>query len=49
MRSARSLSKKAKVYATPETPGKTLSKNEGAMIDLDAYRYIVGKIMYCAT
>jgi hypothetical protein len=41
--------KKAKVYATPETPGKTLRKNEGAMIDIDAYRSIVGKIIYYAT
>jgi hypothetical protein len=38
--------KKAKVYATPGTSGKTLKKNEGAMVDLDAYRSIVGKIMY---
>jgi hypothetical protein len=29
--------KKAKVYATPETPGKTLRKNEGNMMDIDAY------------
>jgi hypothetical protein len=36
--------KKAKIYATPETPGKTLRKNKGAMIDLDAYRSIVGKL-----
>jgi hypothetical protein len=28
--------KKAKAYATPGTPGKTLKKNEGAMIELDA-------------
>jgi hypothetical protein len=41
--------KKAKVYATPGTPGKTLRKNEGDMIDLDTYRSIVGKIMYNAT
>jgi hypothetical protein len=41
--------KKAKVYATPGTPGKTSRKNEGAMIDLDAYRSNVGKIMYYAT
>jgi hypothetical protein len=41
--------KKAKVYATPGTPGKTLRKNEGAMLDLDAYRSIVGKIIYYAT
>jgi hypothetical protein len=41
--------KKAKVCATPGTPGKTLRKNEGAMINLDAYRSIVGKIMYYAT
>jgi hypothetical protein len=30
-------------------PGKTLRKNEGAMIDLNAYRSIVGNIMYYAT
>jgi hypothetical protein len=41
--------KKAKVYATPVTQGKTLRKNEGAMIDFDAYKSIVGKIMYSAT
>jgi hypothetical protein len=41
--------KKAKIYATPGTPGTTLKKNEGAIIDLDAYRSIVGKIMYYAT
>jgi hypothetical protein len=41
--------KKANVYATPGTPGKTLRKNEGAMIDQDAYRSIVGKFMYYAT
>jgi Reverse transcriptase (RNA-dependent DNA polymerase) len=39
---------KAKAYATPGNPGKTLRKNEGA-IELDAYRSIVGKIMYYAT
>jgi hypothetical protein len=27
---------KAKVYATPGTPRKTLRKNEGTMIDFDA-------------
>jgi hypothetical protein len=41
--------KKAKVYTTPGAPGKTLRKNEGAMIDIDAYRSIVGKLMYYAT
>jgi hypothetical protein len=41
--------KKAKAYATPGYPGKTLRKNEGAMIELDAYRSIVGKILYYAT
>jgi hypothetical protein len=41
--------KKAKAYATPGNPGKTLRKNERAMIELDAYRSIVGKIMYYAT
>ena len=29
--------KKAKEYATPGTPGKTLKKNEGTMVDIDAY------------
>jgi Reverse transcriptase (RNA-dependent DNA polymerase) len=37
--------KKAKEYTTPGTPGKTLKKNEGTMVDIDAYRSIVGKIM----
>jgi hypothetical protein len=41
--------KPAKIYATPGTPGKTLRKNEGTMVDLDAYRSIGGKIMYYAT
>jgi hypothetical protein len=41
--------KKAKAYTTPGTPGKTLTKNEGAMIELGAYRSIVGTIMYYAT
>jgi hypothetical protein len=41
--------KPAKVYTTPGTSGKTLRKNEGTMVDLDAYRSIVGKIMYYAT
>jgi hypothetical protein len=41
--------KKATAYATPGTPGKTLRKNEGAMIELDAYKSIVGEIMYYAT
>jgi hypothetical protein len=35
--------KKAKEYATPGTPGKTLKKNEGTMVDIDAYRSIVGR------
>jgi hypothetical protein len=34
------------VYATPGTPGKTLGKNTGPMVELDAYRSIVGKISY---
>ena len=41
--------KRAKRYATPGAPGKTLRKNQGPMIDLDNYRSIVGKIMYYAT
>jgi Reverse transcriptase (RNA-dependent DNA polymerase) len=41
--------KKTKEFATPGTPGKTLKKNEGNMVDIDAYRSIVGKIMYYAT
>jgi hypothetical protein len=43
------IGKKAKVYATPGTTGKTLVKNTGPMVELDAYRSIVGKIMYYAT
>jgi hypothetical protein len=41
--------KKAKEYATPGTTGKTIRENEGNMVDIDAYRSIVGKIMYYAT
>jgi hypothetical protein len=43
------IGKKVKVYVTPGTPGKTLVKNTGPMVELDAYRSIVGKIMYYAT
>jgi hypothetical protein len=43
------VGKKAKVYATPGTPEKTSVKNTGPMVELDAYRSIVGKIMYYAT
>jgi hypothetical protein len=39
---------KAKECATSGTPGNTLRKNEGNMVDIDAYRSIVGKIMYYA-
>jgi hypothetical protein len=41
--------KKTKVYVTQGTPGKTLRKNEGTIIDLGTYRSIVRKIMYYAT
>jgi hypothetical protein len=41
--------KKTKECTTPGTPGKTLKKNEGNMVDIDAYRSIVGKIMDYAT
>jgi hypothetical protein len=41
--------KKAKEYATHGSPGKTLKKNEGNMVNIDSYRSIVGKIMYYAT
>jgi hypothetical protein len=41
--------KKAKEYATLGTPGKTLKKNEGNMVDIDAYRSIMVKFMYYDT
>jgi hypothetical protein len=41
--------KPAKIYATLGIPGKMLRKNEGTMVDLDAFKSIVGKIMYYAT
>jgi hypothetical protein len=37
------------VYATPGTPGNTLVKNTGPMVELDANRSIVDKIKYYAT
>jgi hypothetical protein len=43
------VGKKAKIYATPEMPGETLVKNTGPMVELDAYRSIIGKILYCVT
>jgi hypothetical protein len=33
----------------PGTPGKTLGMNTGTMVELDAYRSSVGKIVYYAT
>jgi hypothetical protein len=41
--------KPAKIYASPGTPGKKWRTNEGTMLDLDAYRSIVGMIMYYET
>jgi hypothetical protein len=41
--------KKTIAYDTPGTPGKSWRKNEGAMIELDVYRSIVGNIMYYAS
>jgi hypothetical protein len=43
------VGKKAKIYATWGTPGKTLAKNTGPMVGLDSYRSIGGKIIYYAT
>ena len=39
----------SKLYGTPGTPGKTLSKNDGDPINAEKYRSIVGKIMYLVT
>jgi hypothetical protein len=41
--------KKVKEYATPGTPGKTLKKNEGDMVDIDAYRSIERRVGYLAS
>jgi hypothetical protein len=41
--------KKVKEAATPGFPGQVLVKNTGAIVDLDNYRSIVGKIMYYTT
>jgi hypothetical protein len=43
------VGKKAKIYATLGIPGMTLVKYTGPMVELNAYRLIVGKIMYYAT
>jgi hypothetical protein len=39
------LGKKAKIYVTPRMPGKTLVNSTVPMVELDAYRSIVGKII----
>jgi hypothetical protein len=39
----------AKNGGTPGFPGKTLKKNEGKTVKMEAYRSIVGKIMYYTT
>jgi len=44
-----STGKEAKPCFTPGFPGKVLIKNTEEMIDLDAYRSLVGKIMYYTT
>jgi Reverse transcriptase (RNA-dependent DNA polymerase) len=36
-KSEKAKGKHAKVYATPGSPGKTLRKNEGTMVDIDSY------------
>jgi hypothetical protein len=33
----------------PEAPGKSLKNNEGKMMDIDSYHFIVGKIIFYAT
>ena len=41
--------KRAKFAKTPGFPGKMLSKNVGAIVNLKAYRSLVGKLLYYMT
>ena len=41
--------KEAKIYTTPATPEKCLMKHTGDPVKLDAYRLLVGKVMYYTT
>ena len=43
------LGKKLKEQPTPGYPGKILAKHDGEPVDLDAYRSIVGKLLYFMT
>ena len=40
---------KLKNYSTPATPGRTLKKNEGKIIQESDYRLVVGKALYLTT
>ena len=41
--------KRAKFAKTPGFPGKMLSKNEGEIVNINAYRSLVGKLLYYMT
>ena len=41
--------KEVKIYTTQGTPGKCLMKHTGEPVKLDAYRSLVGKVMYYTT
>ena len=40
---------KVKDYDTPGAPGSVLGANEGAVVDIDMYRSLVGKLMFYTT
>jgi hypothetical protein len=43
------VEREAKISNTPGTPGESLPKNTGEMVNEEKYRLIVGKIMYLVT
>ena len=40
---------KVKDYDTPGAPGSVLGANEGAVVDIDMYRSLVGKLIFYTT
>ena len=42
----RYIGQEVKTYETPGVPGSVLGANEGAPVDIDVYRSLVGKLMF---
>ena len=45
----RYIGQEVNTYETPGVPGSVLGANEGAPVDIDVYRSLVGKLMFFST